>query len=188
MNDDQMEAYLREMSPAPLPPALLGRLLSRKAEGRAERKNASSARKLLSTHLAAPAPRRELEANIHWLFFAGPPLALAALLFTVALLDGLSTPRNLPPPPRVALQRPPAVHPPPAGPQPSDYRVFLPVAQRSTLLNLSPGIVVEAGPHRPLRLMKAKWLDDTTYVGDDHSTLHRRTARTGFIVVAFNSL
>lgn len=167
MNDDQMETYLREMSPASLPSALLGRLLA----------------------TPLPAPRREVDATIHWLFFAGPPLALAALLFAVALLDGLSTPRNLPPPPSVVLQPLPVVHPPPpAGPQPSDYRVFLPVAQHSTLLHLGPGIVVEAGQHGPLRLMKARWLDDTTYVGDDHSTFHRRTARTEFIVVAFNIL
>lgn len=169
MNDDQLAAYLKEMRPAPLPSAVLNRLLTPPAP--------------------APAPRRELYPVIHWLFFAGPPAALAALLCIVAMLDGLSSPRGPSSPPRVAVRPSPAVHPtPPAGPPPSDYRVFLPVAQQSTLLDLKPGIVVEAGPHRPLRLMEARWLDDTTYIGNDQSTLHRQTARTEFIVVAFNSL
>ncbi len=167
MNDDQLATYLREMSPAPLPSALLNRLLT----------------------TPVPATQRVVYPVIHWQFFAGPPVALAALLFLVALLDGLSSSTSPSLRPRVALQPPPAVHPPPpAGASPADYRVFLPIAQQSTLLDLSPGIVVEAGPHRPLRLREAKWLDDTTYVGLDHSTLHRRTTRTEFIVVAFNQL
>ena len=167
MNDEELEIYLREMSPAALPAALLSRLPSP----------------------PKPPPCQHGDATIHWLFFAGPPLALAALLLLTAMLDGLSFRGDRPPPPRVVNQAAPGARPnASAGSWSPDYKVFQSVAQRSTLVNLSPGIVVEAGPNRPMRLMKAKWLYEVSYVGDNHDMLHRQTTRTEFIVVAFNAL
>ena len=72
-------------------------------------------------------------------------------------------------------------------PQPSDFRVFLPAARSSTLLAVSEGAVIDAGPERQMRLVSAVWLDDTTYVGDDRSTFHQQTTRTEIVPVALNS-
>lgn len=165
MNDPQLEARLRSLRPARLSPALTARLL------------------------AAPPFSPRVEPKVPWVFFAAPPFALAAILFFVAMIDALSPARySSPSPSRPRL----AVHHRAVsrarGPRPSDFRVFLPVAQHSTLLSVSPGIVVDAGPARPLRLLQARWLDDTVYLGNDHSTLHRRTTRSEIIPVAFNAL
>jgi hypothetical protein len=68
---------------------------------------------------------------------------------------------------------------------PSDFRVFVPVAESSHLINISDLGVVEVRPAQPVRLLKTTWLDDTTFQGDDgHSTLRRTAPREAIIPVA----
>ena len=103
---------------------------------------------------------------------------LAVIVLTVALV--------------ARWQRPPASSAPalarqPVTPQPADFRVYLPAARNSTLLSVSEGAVVDAGPERQMRLVRAVWLDDTTYIGDDRTVLHRQTARTEIIPVALDT-
>ena len=111
---------------------------------------------------APPSP-----GKIRWLRFAIPLSAAAAL----ALAFGL---HREPPPARAA--------------EPSDFRVFLPVAQTSTLVEVRDVAVIEREPARPFRLVRATWLDDITYAGDDgRSTLRRREPRTEIIPVVLES-
>ena len=73
------------------------------------------------------------------------------------------------------------------GPQPSDFRVFLPIEQTSTLIEVREVAVIEREPSRPYRLVRATWLDDITYAGDDgHSTLRRQEPRSEIIPVALD--
>ena len=106
--------------------------------------------------------------KIRWLPFALPLSAAAALALAFALH------REPPPAPAVANAA-----------QPSDFRVFLPVGQTSTLLEVRDVAVIDREPARPFRLVRATWLDDITYAGDDgRSTLRRREPRTEIIPVA----
>ena len=76
-----------------------------------------------------------------------------------------------------------------APPTAAKYRVYVPARQRSTLLSVSEGKVVQIGPEqRPVRRVRAVWLDETTYVGQDRSVLHRRITRTETISVALEAL
>ena len=48
--------------------------------------------------------------------------------------------------------------------------------------------MIEREPARPFRLVRATWLDDITYAGDDgHSTLRRREPRSEIIPVALET-
>ena len=95
------------------------------------------------------------------------PFGIAA---AVALFFALHRPSS--PLPRVA-----------AAPQPSDFRVFLPVGRTSTLVDLRDVAVIDTA--LPIRLVSATWLDDTTYAGDDgNSTMRRREPRTEIIPVS----
>ena len=126
---------------------------------------------------AAPPPElmRELLAaeppgpgKIHWLKFA-IPLGVAAALALAFVLQ-----REPKAAPEVA-----------AGPQPSDFRVFLPIERTSTLLEVRDVAVIDREPSRPYRVVRATWLDDITYAGDDgHSTLRRQEPRSEIIPVA----
>ena len=105
--------------------------------------------------------------KIRWLRFALPLSAAAALALTFA------------------LHREPAQPAVTAGPQPSDFRVFLPVERTSTLVDVREVAVIEREPARPYRLVRATWVDDITYAGDDgHSTLRRQEPRSEIIPVA----
>jgi hypothetical protein len=76
-----------------------------------------------------------------------------------------------------------------AGPPPSDFRVFVPIEQTSTLLDVRNVAVSDVDPSHPIRFVRATWVDDTTYAGDDgHSTLRRREPRTEILSVPLDSL
>lgn len=154
-----LEARLQILRPAMLPPDLLKRLQAAESP---------------------PVRHRSLRS----LLLTGALGALAAVLLATGLLTRWHRGPATPPP----TARPLVQQPPFAAPNPSDLRVFLPTTRRSTLLGLSEGEVIDAGPERQVRLVRAVWLDDTTYVGDDRSTLHRHVARTEVIPVALEPL
>ena len=107
--------------------------------------------------------------KIRWLRFALPLSAAAALALAFVL-------HREPAQPSVA-----------AGPQPSDFRVFLPIERTSTLVDVREIAVIEREPARPYRLVRATWVDDITYAGDDgHSTLRRQEPRSEIIPVALD--
>ena len=121
-------------------------------------------RDLLSA--APPSP-----GKIRWLRIAMPLSAAAALALAFVLY----------PEPVTA----PAVA---TGPQPSDFRVFLPIERTSTLVEMRDVAVIEREPARPYRLVRATWLDDITYAGDDgQSTLRRQEPRSEIIRVALET-
>lgn len=72
-------------------------------------------------------------------------------------------------------------------PQPSDFRVFLPVEETSTLVETKDVAFIDADPAQPVRLVRATWLDDITYRGDDGRTLRRQESRIEFIPVVLNT-
>jgi hypothetical protein len=133
-SDDPLEARLRAMQPAQLPPALADSLVRAK-------------------------PRR-----IHWLAFAAP-LAAAAVWIVAFLMFHRAGPANL-------IADAASKHPPL---QPSDLRVFVPIQERSTLVEVRDLGVVDTIPTRPVRLMSYRWIDDTTFRGDDGRSTFRRT-------------
>jgi hypothetical protein len=48
--------------------------------------------------------------------------------------------------------------------------------------------IIDVDPSRPIRLIRATWLDDITYAGDDgHSTLRRSEPRTEILSVPLDS-
>ena len=130
---------------------------------------------------AAPPPElmRELIAaeppapgKIRWVRFALPLSAAAALALAFVL--------HRQPEQQSAMVA--------TGPQPSDFRVFLPIEQTSTLIEVREVAVIDREPARPFRLVRATWLDDITYAGDDgHSTLRRREPRSEIIPVALET-
>jgi hypothetical protein len=123
----------------------------------------------LQAHLAAPplAP-----GKIRWLWAATVPLAAAALWL---LMPAVQPPVPLPVPKTRA-------------PQPSDFHVFVPVQQTSTLVGLENITVIDTEPAHPIRLVRASWIVDVTYAGDDgHSTIHRREPRSQIIPIALQT-
>jgi hypothetical protein len=60
--------------------------------------------------------------------------------------------------------------------EPSDFRVFIPVSERSHLVGVSDLGIVNAAPTQPVRLIRTTWIDDTTFRGDDGRSLMRRAA------------
>jgi len=115
----------------------------------------------LHTRLAGARPTRK----VRWLYFA-TPLAAAAVWMLV-----------------MSLHRPK----PARGPQPSDFRVFLPVEETSTLVEARDIAFIDADPARPVRLVRTTWLDDITYRGDDGRTLRRQEPRVEFIPVVLEA-
>jgi hypothetical protein len=76
-----------------------------------------------------------------------------------------------------------------SAPAPSDFLVFVPIARTSTLLDVHNIALIDANPSGPVRFVRATWLDDTTYAGDDgHSTLRRREPRTAILSIPLDSL
>ena len=112
-------------------------------------------------------------AKIRWIRFAIPLAAAAA----VALVFLLKNDRQIAAPPAFA-----------AGPSPSDFRVFIPIERTSTLVELRDVAVVDRDPRRPVRIVRATWLDDITYAGDDgRSTIRRQEPRSEIIPVALET-
>jgi hypothetical protein len=61
------------------------------------------------------------------------------------------------------------------GTQPSDLRVFVPIEETSTLVDVEDLGLVEDSPSRPMRVLRYTWIDDTTFRGDDGRSTMRRT-------------
>jgi hypothetical protein len=119
-----------------------------------------------------PAP-----GNIRWLRLLAPLAAVAAVAALVAL--PLLRARH------PARRRPVAA----SAPAPSDFRVFVPIERTSTLLDVHNIAVIDEDPSHPIRFIRATWLDDTTYAGDDgHSAMHRREPRTAILSIPLDSL
>lgn len=106
-------------------------------------------------------------------------LAVAAVLVLLAILRPTSHPERGSTP---AL----AGHPSPSSL--SDVRVYLPIQQTSTLVKVEDYGLLETDPARPIQLMRATWLDDVTYRGDDGvTTLQRQESRNEIIPVALQT-
>jgi hypothetical protein len=72
--------------------------------------------------------------------------------------------------------------------QPSDLRVFVPIEERSTLVDVQDLGLVETIPTRPVRVLRYTWIDDTTFRGDDgHSTLRRTQPREQIVPVVLQA-
>lgn len=156
---DPLEARLRALRPTTLPTDLRDRLLA-----------------------AEPPPVRH--HSLRFLPVTGSLVVLSVVLIAAALAiiwPDRSLVSTIPQP---SLARPTAG--PPA--RSTADRVFVPASQRSTLLGVSEGETVAADNGQPVRLVRAVWLDDTTYIGDDLSTMHRRTTRTEVVPVALETL
>ena len=126
-------------------------------------------RELMRDLLAAEPPAPE---KIRWLHIAIPLGAAAAALAVIFLLQ-----REPESEPAIAVDV-----------SPSDLRVFLPVEQTSTLIEVRDVAVIDRDPSRPYRVVRATWLDEITYAGDDgRSTLRRREPRSEIIPVALET-
>jgi hypothetical protein len=122
----------------------------------------------LQARLAAPPPT---PGKIRWLW-AAAPLAAAALWM---LMPALTHPPV------------PALLPVPAA-QPSDFHVYLPIRKTSTLVGVENLAVIDTEPTHPVRLVRATWIDDVTYAGDDgHSTISRQTPRAQIIPITLET-
>jgi len=117
--------------------------------------------RIIRAELTPAQPHRKAR----WLYLAAPLAAAAVWLFVFQ-------PKS-PPTPRL--------------PQPSDFRVFLPVEETSTLVEAKDIAFIDADPARPVRLVRATWLDDITYRGDDGRTLRRQEPRVEFIPVVLHA-
>jgi hypothetical protein len=125
------------------------------------------------------APPPVAPGKIRWLWAVTPLSAAALLLLTPALKHPAS---HTPAPIHIAK-----VAPAPT-PQPSDFHVYLPVKETSTLVSVENVAVVHAAPDHPVRLVRATWIDDVTYAGDDgQSTLHRCQPRAQIISISLDS-
>lgn len=121
----------------------------------------------LQTRLAAPPPAR---GKIRWLWVAAPLAAAAVWL----LMPALHSPVSAPP------QTPAA--------QPSDFHVYLPIRKTSTLVDVENLGVIDTEPAHPIRLVRATWIDDVIYAGDDgHSTISHRTPRAQIIPITLET-
>jgi hypothetical protein len=118
---------------------------------------------------AVPAPR----SKVRWLFIAAPLAAAAVWILFVSLHRPMEWSAPL-----VLFER---------TPQPSDFRVFLPVEETSTLVEAKDIAFIDADPAQPVRLVRATWLDDITYRGDDGRTLRRQEPRVEFIPIVLNT-
>lgn len=132
-HDDPLEARLRALRPAEIPPPLADSLNRAK-------------------------PRR-----IHWLAFAAP--LAAAAVWIIAVLPGHRVSTN---PTTEAASDEGLL-------QPSDLRVFVPIEEKSTLVQVQDLGLFETIPTRPVRLMRYTWIDDTTLQSDDGRSTMRRT-------------
>lgn len=122
----------------------------------------------LQARLAAPPPA---PGKIRWLWVAAPLAAAAVWL----LMPAAQLPAPLP-------------APRPAAPPPSDFRVYLPVHRTSTLVRLEKLDVIETESAQPVRLVRATWIDEITYAGDDgQSAIRHRSPRAQIIPVALTS-
>ena len=123
----------------------------------------------LQARLATPPPAR---GKIRWLWAAALPLAAAAVWLLM---------------PAAQVATPPPTHRAPA-PQAADYHVYLPIQKTTTLVGVENLAVIDSEPAHPIRLVRATWIDDVTYAGDDgHSTIHRREPRAQIIPVALSA-
>lgn len=115
--------------------------------------------------LAIPGRRGKI---VRWIFAGAAPLAAAAAwLFLPRAPEALPTPEN----------------------GPARYRVMLPVERSSTLVGVEELGVIEPVPAQPVRLMRAVWLDEITYRGDDgRSTMRRSQPRAEIIPVRLHTL
>jgi hypothetical protein len=119
-----------------------------------------------------PAP-----GKIRWLRLLAAPAAAAAAIALLAYPLWRSRP-----PAKMQTVAPVAALSP-------DFRVFVPIKRTSTLLDVHDIAIIDADPSRPIRFVRATWLDDTTYAGDDgHSTMHRQEPRTTILSAPLNSL
>ena len=133
---------------------------------------------------AAPPPAlmRELSAaeppapgKIHWFKFALPLTAAAAVVLAFLIRPDHDT-----------ADKPASA--PATGLSPSDFRVFIPIKRTSTLLEVRDVAVIDREPTRPIRVVRATWLDDVTYAGDDgRSQIHRQEPRSEIIPVALET-
>ncbi|EDY18914.1 hypothetical protein CfE428DRAFT_3572 [Chthoniobacter flavus Ellin428] len=122
----------------------------------------------LQTRLATPPPAR---GKIRWLWVAAPLAAAAVWMLMPAL-------PHLPVSARPKLQ----------AAQPSDFHVYLPIRKTSTLVNVEDLAVIDTEPTHPIRLVRATWIDDVTYAGDDgHSTISHRTPRAQIIPITLET-
>ena len=70
-----------------------------------------------------------------------------------------------------------------------DFLVFVPIERTRTVLDVENIAVSDADPAHPVRFVRATWLDDTTYAGDDgRSTMRRREPRTAILSIPLKSL
>ena len=71
---------------------------------------------------------------------------------------------------------------------PSDFRVFIPIERTSTLLEVRDVAVIDREPTRPVRVVRATWLDEVIYAGDDgRSQFRRQEPRSEIIPVALET-
>jgi hypothetical protein len=109
--------------------------------------------------------------KIRWLWAIAPLGAAALWLFAPAL--------------ERAHRMAPPNHP---LPQASDFHVFLPIKETSTLVGVEDLTVIDTAPAHPVRLVRARWIDDVTYAGDDgQSTIHRQQARAEIIPITLEA-
>ena len=145
-------------------------------------------RRLAALRTAALPP--ELQARL-----AEPPIARGKIrwLWAIAPLSAAAVLLLAPAPKRPASHTPAPRHAAAAvaearTPQPSDFHVYLPVKETSTLVGVEDLAVVDAAPNHPVRLVRATWIDDVTYAGDDgQSIIHRRQPRAQIIPISLNA-
>jgi hypothetical protein len=119
-----------------------------------------------------PAP-----GKIRWLRLLALPAAAAAVAVLVAL--PLLRARHPIKPQTVGA----------AAPATPEFLVFVPIERTRTVLDVQSIAFSDADPAHPVRFVRATWLDDTTYAGDDgRSTMRRREPRTAILSIPLKSL
>lgn len=122
----------------------------------------------LQKRLATPPA---IHSKVRWLW-AAAPLAAAAVWLLLPVAQHPAPPPSLKP----------------KAPQPSDFRVYIPVRRTSTLVSVERLDVIQTESAQPVRLVRATWVDEITYAGDDgHSTIKHRSPRDQIIPVALTS-
>ena len=113
--------------------------------------------------------------KIHWLKFALPFAAAAAIALGFLIRPDRDSTGHPAPALAAALS-------------PSDFRVFIPIERTSTLLEVRDVAVIDREPTRPVRVVRATWLDDVIYAGDDgRSQFRRQEPRSEIIPVALET-